>query len=83
MKQSTQIRPSARLHALDGQDGIYREGELIKHVRIAQLKIDDGMLTLLHEPLSTPGFTSRADAPFQIDAKAVTLMLDAPVCASR
>ena len=65
MKQTASTRLLVRLKALAGQEGIYREGGLIKHVRIEQLTIDDGALNLQLAPLTTQGFSSRADTPFQ------------------
>jgi hypothetical protein len=65
MKAKPAARLLAHLQALVGQEAIYREGGLIKHVRLVKPDIDDGLLTLWLEPLPSPGFSARAGTPFQ------------------
>jgi hypothetical protein len=66
MKKNSGVLLQSRLQALVGQDVIYREGGLIKHVLLVKSDIDNGVLNLWLEPLFTPGFSARVDTPFSV-----------------
>ena len=49
-----------------GKCGIYREGGLIKYIKIEEVSVDDSQLSLSLLPINVPGFSTRISNVFKV-----------------
>ena len=61
---------------LRGKFGIYREGGLIKYIKIEEVSIDDSQLSLSLLPFNVPGFSTRISNVFKVGVKLEFLRIE-------
>lgn len=59
-----------------GQEAIFREGGLIKHVLITETNLEDSLFIFTLFPLSSPGFSSRIKDVFKASVDKAFLAVD-------
>ena len=59
-----------------GQEAIFREGGLIKHVLITEMNLEDSLFIVTLFPLSSPGFSSRIKDVFKVSVDKAFLAVD-------
>ena len=56
----------SRLINLQGGFAVYREGGLIKYIKIEEVSVDDSQLSLSLLPINVPGFSTRISNVFKV-----------------
>jgi len=56
----------SRLTEIQGRFAVYREGGLIKYIKIEEVSVDDSQLSLSLLPINVPGFSTRISNVFKV-----------------